>query len=674
MRIKFLVSFLTVLFASINAMGAGRVVLNKNKSLAEQFTQVNTTYVILHDYDLKVSNCGKTLTVPDNCVLEFDGGFLRNGTISAKRMDIVSTKKCLDKIKFVGGCSETLVIKTDYFISRYSNSVEDKTDNTDELQDCLSCGCVNIEFPQNKYLYITKTLNVTGRINLLSDGTRGFITRGQTNEALPPCVFSDKVVTLLNYAYKNASFKETIKIGSINFVVLTPYNSVNGKIDVPIVNIETAVNDNGKPSNLCGVQIDCNIKAKTYLSKYSTDKSNYKGHVPAYTALAISSSGGNISFVRITGHIDNVFRAFAFKKKPPYYFCDQVLFCDTKAGVGVDETSNADGPLRVYGSHQPIPVFDEEKPYFTSNAIMMYGFVWDLGMDTDAPAKGLKRCTIDSKLRGIRSFYNTTVEGIKEGCHYADEHMEYDIQDLAKGNRYAINILNILATDNAVQNHIFADKKAFSYIVNDNTIFSKIGGTLYNKDNLFGSIGSYNFAYGNNYTTTNEPIFKPKVDSQAYKAAVRFVIDRNYLRTIPNIIYKYPNPESGLKLIISESDETTGGFTEVYSRSFRSDEIDNDYYYSGMLSIKNPRYSKRYVKFEFEITNLYKFGDYVALPMVLMCATNLMEITQEYNGNEAWPIFFEGTNKGKTIYDENLKKPIFWNGNAWVDALGREVR
>jgi hypothetical protein len=155
---------------------------------------------------------------------------------------------------------------------------------------------------------------------------------------------------------------------------------------------------------------------------------------------------------------------------------------------------------------------------------------------------------------------------------------------------------------------------------------------------------------------------------------IEFIVDRNYLRTIPPILYKYPNPESGLSVKYSESDNVVDGFTEVYSKTFKPNEIDNDYYYNGILSIRPPHYSKRYVKYELEVTSLYKFGEYVALPMVLMCAPNLMEITQEYNGSDSRPVFFDGTNKGKTVYDESLKKPIFWNGKKWVDAMGRVVK
>lgn len=59
--------------------GLGKVYLDKNNGLLTQamMNAANTCYVIMYDYDLG----GETITVPEGCVLEFDGGSLKNGTI-----------------------------------------------------------------------------------------------------------------------------------------------------------------------------------------------------------------------------------------------------------------------------------------------------------------------------------------------------------------------------------------------------------------------------------------------------------------------------------------------------------------------------------------------------------------------------------------------------------------
>lgn len=68
-----------------NVNGMAIITLNKYKSFAEQLTQGNTIYKILYDFDLN----GEEVTVPSNCILQFEGGSLSNGTI-------VGNDTCID--------------------------------------------------------------------------------------------------------------------------------------------------------------------------------------------------------------------------------------------------------------------------------------------------------------------------------------------------------------------------------------------------------------------------------------------------------------------------------------------------------------------------------------------------------------------------------------------------
>lgn len=66
-----------------NYSGMGRKILRKNmvngvNVLTQKMMSCpNTVYVITYDYSLR----GQTITVPDNCVLQFEGGSLKNGTL-----------------------------------------------------------------------------------------------------------------------------------------------------------------------------------------------------------------------------------------------------------------------------------------------------------------------------------------------------------------------------------------------------------------------------------------------------------------------------------------------------------------------------------------------------------------------------------------------------------------
>lgn len=93
--------------------GLGRVYLRKNivgdKNVLTQamINKANTIYVIQYDYDLKEAS----INIPENCVLQFDGGSLSNGTIhgSLTKISNDSNAKIFDSISFTG----TSVFDTD---------------------------------------------------------------------------------------------------------------------------------------------------------------------------------------------------------------------------------------------------------------------------------------------------------------------------------------------------------------------------------------------------------------------------------------------------------------------------------------------------------------------------------------------------------------------------------
>lgn len=72
--------------------GLGRVYLRKNivgdKNVLTQamINKANTIYVIQYDYDLKEAS----INIPENCVLQFDGGSLSNGTIVGNNTKVIN--------------------------------------------------------------------------------------------------------------------------------------------------------------------------------------------------------------------------------------------------------------------------------------------------------------------------------------------------------------------------------------------------------------------------------------------------------------------------------------------------------------------------------------------------------------------------------------------------------
>ena len=71
-----------------NKKGNGYIVLKEGVPLAKQMRQENTIYVIRHDFDLGKS---ANLIIPANCILEFEGGSINNGTIVGDNTTIAAS-------------------------------------------------------------------------------------------------------------------------------------------------------------------------------------------------------------------------------------------------------------------------------------------------------------------------------------------------------------------------------------------------------------------------------------------------------------------------------------------------------------------------------------------------------------------------------------------------------
>ena len=82
--------------------GKGHVILRKNISegknilTQEMINQPNTIYEIRYDFDLN----GASITIPENCILDFQGGSLKNGKIIGNNTSIKAGKEdCIFKLE-----------------------------------------------------------------------------------------------------------------------------------------------------------------------------------------------------------------------------------------------------------------------------------------------------------------------------------------------------------------------------------------------------------------------------------------------------------------------------------------------------------------------------------------------------------------------------------------------
>ena len=81
-----------------NYSGMGRVILRKNMVngvnvlTQEMINQANTIYEIRYDFDLN----GQTITIPDNCILLFEGGKVTTGVLNLTNTNIVIPNYSID--------------------------------------------------------------------------------------------------------------------------------------------------------------------------------------------------------------------------------------------------------------------------------------------------------------------------------------------------------------------------------------------------------------------------------------------------------------------------------------------------------------------------------------------------------------------------------------------------
>lgn len=137
-----------------NTDGMGKIYLKKNKSIQEQMKQPNTVYVIQYDFDLG----GRELVVPENCVLEFDGGSLRNGSVVGNGTIInANTYTILNNVELSGTiCNEKI------YPEWFGCIGDEVTDDTENLRKALYASHnlkIQLFLNPKKTYYVTDTLN-----------------------------------------------------------------------------------------------------------------------------------------------------------------------------------------------------------------------------------------------------------------------------------------------------------------------------------------------------------------------------------------------------------------------------------------------------------------------------------------------------------------------------------
>ena len=159
--------------------GLGRVYLRKNivdgvnVLTQDMIAKTNTRYIIQYDYDLQ----GAEITIPEGCVLDFQGGSLSNGNIVGS----------ITKIKEYGNCIfDRIIVSGHWDVPRISTGMFKDVDKLNTLIQVFNLtnenvsnhvtieeGIHNVEM-NALIVNSNTTINLIGNINLVANGSASY--------------------------------------------------------------------------------------------------------------------------------------------------------------------------------------------------------------------------------------------------------------------------------------------------------------------------------------------------------------------------------------------------------------------------------------------------------------------------------------------------------------------
>ena len=202
--------------------GMGWICLTKDRSFAEQFTQDNTIYVVQHDFDLK----GNSVTIPENSVIQFDGGSLQNGVLIGCNTIVksVDSRLILNSVDLNGTFCNNY-FPAEWFIDDFENA--DKGINT-AIRSAYKTKVYEVRLTRNTYC-IKHSIELFEKCRLIGFGgnlktpSRGTFENGCSN---PIIYVTSNVTGLIVRPYKDDD--ETLNAVVIRNLALN-YNPQNTK-------------------------------------------------------------------------------------------------------------------------------------------------------------------------------------------------------------------------------------------------------------------------------------------------------------------------------------------------------------------------------------------------------------------------------------------------------------
>lgn len=247
--------------------GLGRVYLRKNLVNIEDsnnrttkkvnlltqsmINEENTIYVIQYDYDLN----DEEITIPEGCVLDFQGGSLSNGTIVGNNTIIKAELYRIFNL-------DIILQGTWDVIEGYPEWFGAKGDG--ETNDCLAIQkCLD-------YFSVTLLRNITYNIDRV-DKTLNYVLKISGNRSLRGSTFQHNTDHFGNLSCLNGNIKYVLMIDGSgielsNFSIIAPLNNKDIKNKSDLKNLQTVIGTNPKinPSKISIHNVKTQFGGKGY--------------------------------------------------------------------------------------------------------------------------------------------------------------------------------------------------------------------------------------------------------------------------------------------------------------------------------------------------------------------------------------------------------------------------
>lgn len=646
------------------------IIDGKNILTQEMVNQPHTIYMIQYDYDLN----GATIRIPEGCVFDFQGGSLSNGFIAGNNTAIISVdRKIFSNIKFLNSLFSN-AFKVEWFGAIVSDNIDSSFAFNEALANVSNVEA-NGEIYYLEYPIVInsdyKTLKCKGRL-LCKYGINGIESNAkylniQINQLIsdysPDNLYGD---TLGSGIKINNNFNSVISIDFItNFkygIHLCPRIIEGGE---RVSGIQYVKFNFSQITAYTCILMDVDVVTDTPGSLWITESQFNGGRLKGYNG--ISFIGYEESVSEINGHVFNsigfekIYNPIALKK------CVNSKFLNLRMSEDIygEYYLNLENCSRLY--------FD-----IKSNSI------GDKVRIINSPFITVNDDSIVLPLTGVRnsSFRYATLD---DDC------------------KYIINKINshtIFSDDIVVDNNTYitpSDLVTKIDDVNYSSIHKKIhilnGETTINIGHVRGldSVPYCLFIYNpNNFNysiLSDERVIYRSSKSMDY---IYLYIDKTGYKACSSVIgnkirltqLKY------YKLIDSSNLNSYNKFNLSVNRIAFSKNIFNTYDYSilystsgeeSFINISSPKVAD-YISFhKDESNNLYIKSVYNSV--ISSDFFDIKEVDIDEGKLSAVPVsnLLKGVDRpgnvetGYLYFDDNLGKPIWWNGSSWVDASGSTV-